>query len=95
MVIIAGHYRVEESQRDRVVEVHRDLVERSRSADGCLDVAVTADSVDPRRVTMFEVWRDAAALDAWRARADAPDLDVEMTDVTIKRYDAVDGGPLF
>lgn len=95
MVIIAGHYRVEQSERDRVVEVHRDLVERSRAADGCLDVAIATDPVDPRRVNMFEVWRDAAALDAWRARADAPDLDVPMTDVEIKRYDAVDGGPVF
>jgi len=31
---------------------------------------------------MFEVWRDADALDAWRAAANAPEIDVETFDET-------------
>lgn len=64
MIIIAGHYRVDAAARDALIDTFRDLVTRSRAAHGCLDVAITADSVDPERVDMFEVWRDAAALDA-------------------------------
>ncbi|MGI8939718.1 MAG: putative quinol monooxygenase [Iamia sp.] len=68
MIIIAGHYLVNEEQRDACVDAYRDLVSRSRTADGCIEVAITADSVDPGRINNLEVWRDADALDAWRAR---------------------------
>jgi quinol monooxygenase YgiN len=95
MVIIAGYYRTDVDRRDEVVQRFRDLVARTRAADGCLHCGIDADSVDPDRITMVEVWRDVAALDAWRARADPPDIEFPMRDEHIGRYDAVDGGPLF
>lgn len=95
MVIIAGHYSVDAERRDDVVAALRDLVTRFRDADGCIHAAITADSLDPQRINNVEVWRDAASLDAWRARANPPDLDVELRDLQMARYDAVDGGPLF
>ena len=55
MWIIAGYITVDEDERDRYVAAHRDLVVRAREAPGCLDVAITADPVDPRRVNNFEL----------------------------------------
>jgi quinol monooxygenase YgiN len=95
MVVIAGHYRVEADQRDGLVAAFTDLLRRARAAEGALHVSITADPVEPDRVNMLEVWRDAAALERWRAVADAPQIDVEMHDVQVARYDATDGGPLF
>jgi quinol monooxygenase YgiN len=69
MVIIAGYVLVDEGQRDAYVEAHRDLVERARAFEGCIDLAITADPVDRRRVNNLEVWASAEALDAWRAEA--------------------------
>lgn len=94
MIIITGHVLVEPAERDGYVAAHRDLVSRARDADGCLHVAITADSVDPARVLNVEVWRDADALDSWRAQANAPDA-AELQHVAVQRYDATDGGPLF
>lgn len=48
-----------------------------------------------KRISTVEVWRDAAALNGWRAQADPPSLDLEMRDLTMTRFDAVEGGPLF
>jgi quinol monooxygenase YgiN len=95
MIIIVGHTLVAEGDRDRVVAAHRDLVTRARRSDGCLDVSISADSVDPRRVDIVEVWRDSEALDGWRAAADAPETGVDILENNVKRYDAEDGGPLF
>lgn len=95
MIIIAGHYLVDEEQRDACVDAYRAMVGRSRTADGCIEVAITADSVDPGRINNLEVWRDAASLDAWRGQAATPDLDVEPREMAMQRYDATDGGPLF
>jgi quinol monooxygenase YgiN len=50
MLIIAGHYFVDAAQRDAYVEAFHDLVQRARAAPGWLDVAITADAVDPGRV---------------------------------------------
>ncbi|GAB3743355.1 putative quinol monooxygenase [Microlunatus parietis] len=95
MIIIAGHLRLDPTARDAFVAAHRDLVARARAFPGCLDLAITADSVDPSRVNNLEVWQDAEALTAWRAVAAAPDLGTAIRAAEVKRYDAVDGGPLF
>lgn len=94
MIIIVGHERVDAGKRDSVVDAHRDLVARAREFDGCLHVAITADSIDPERINSVEVWRDAEVMERWRGQANAPEVDqAKYSDV--KRYDATDGGPLF
>ena len=70
-------------------------MERARASDGCIHLAITADSVDPRRVNNVEVWTDSDALEAWRARANAPHTGIAIEDQAMAPYQAVDGGPLF
>jgi quinol monooxygenase YgiN len=94
MIIIAGYELVDAAERDRIVAAHRDLVSRARDFDGCVHVAITADSVDPERINSVEVWRDAEVMGEWRDQADAPDTPAPKHS-DVKRYDATDGGPLF
>jgi quinol monooxygenase YgiN len=84
MVIIAGHEVVDAAQRDQYMAAHGDLVRRARQAPGCLDVAITADALDPTRVNNFERWQSMEHLDAWRAVAPAPD-----TGITVRRADVM------
>jgi len=86
MLIIAGHYFVDAPQRDGYVEAFHDLVQRARAAPGCLDVAITADAVDPGRVNNYERWESEDALAAFRAVADPPELDVAMLDVQMSKF---------
>jgi len=94
-VIIAGHIIVAEAERDRYVAAHRDLVKRARAFRGCIDLAITADPIDPGRVNNTEIWQSVEDLEAWRAVADAPDHGIRMQDAAVQRYNASDGGPLF
>jgi quinol monooxygenase YgiN len=94
MIIIAGYELVSAKQRDTWVAAFRDLVTRAREFDGCLHVAITADSVDPERINTIEVWRDAEALQQWRKQAKAPRLGKPRY-MAVQRYDATGGGPLF
>jgi len=41
-------------------------VRPARTAEGCPDVAIGADSVDDTRINVYERWRDRAALEASR-----------------------------
>jgi quinol monooxygenase YgiN len=95
MWIIAGHVTVDEHERDRFVEEHRDLVERARQAPGCLDVAITADPVDPRRINNYERWDSWDAIEAWRARAHAPDTGIAFLDVDVTAFEVASTRPPF
>jgi quinol monooxygenase YgiN len=66
MLIVAGHLVVDSGDRDRYVEDCAPAVAAARQAAGCLDFAVSADSVDPRRVNVCECWRSPELLDAFR-----------------------------
>lgn len=94
MIIIAGHELVPADRRDTFVATFHDLIRHAREADGCVHASITADSVDPQRVNVVEVWRDAEALSAWRKRARAPRA-ARPTHVDVRRYEATDTGPLF
>jgi len=88
MLIIAGHCSVDPDRRDEYLAAFADLVRRARQAPGCLDVAVTADVLDSGRVYMYERWQSWQHVDAWRGIANAPEVDIEVTDADIAMWDA-------
>ena len=87
MIIIAGYTLTEGHKRDAAVEAFADMVERARSYDGCLDLSISADSVDPERINLFECWRDQQSLNAWRKVAKAPTVKRRETSVKLYRSD--------
>jgi quinol monooxygenase YgiN len=95
MWIIAGHETVDEDKRNAAVEAHGDLVVRARQAPGCLDVAISADSVDPRRINTFERWESWDAIEAWRARVTAPDTGITVHDGSVTAYEVASSRPPF
>ena len=60
MLIIAGHLVVDPTERDAYVAECVTVVAAARRAPGCLDFSITADSVDPARIRVFERWADEA-----------------------------------
>jgi len=62
-------------------------VRRAREAPGCLDLAISADSVDPRGVNNFELWESQEDLDAWRAVASPPDTGIEPSGGEMQEYE--------
>jgi quinol monooxygenase YgiN len=95
MVIIAGHATVDPADRDRYVTVHQNLVRRARQAPGCLDLAITADPLDPARVNLFERWQSREHLDEWRAVTNAPRSKVKLGSVDVMMYVVSDVRPPF
>ena len=85
MIIIAGYSLTEADERDSAVAALAEMVARARKQDGCLDVAISADAVDPERINVFEHWRDQQSLDAWRNVANAPEVEFRETRVKLYR----------
>jgi quinol monooxygenase YgiN len=85
MIIIAGYSSTDADKRDSAVAAFAEMVARARKADGCLDVAISADGVDPERINVFELWRDQQSLDAWRKVASAPRVRLRASHVKLYR----------
>jgi quinol monooxygenase YgiN len=95
MVIVAGHVTVEPEQRESYLAASVIIVEQAREAAGCLDVAITADLVDPGRVNIFERWESQAALESFRSSGPPFEHDAAMLSVSVAEYDVADVRPLF
>ncbi|MDQ1360955.1 MAG: hypothetical protein QOJ44_1332 [Acidimicrobiaceae bacterium] len=94
-MIIAGYLEVEPDRRDKFVFAHHDLLSRGRAAPGCLDLAISADPLDPARVNNFERWESREDLDAWRRVAAPLDTGIPITGDDMMEYRVVDGRPPF
>lgn len=71
MLIVAGHFVVDPADQAAFVAGRADAVRTTREEEGCLEYAITADSVDPTRVVLYERWADQACFDAHMARIQA------------------------
>lgn len=87
MIIVAGYSLTEATKRDAAVEAFAGMVERARKQDGCLDLSISADSVDPDRINSFECWRDEQSWKAWRKIAKGPKVKLRESVVKLYRSD--------
>jgi quinol monooxygenase YgiN len=87
MVIVAGHLVLDPRQRETYLQGCRDVVDQARRAPGCLDFAVTADLLDPRRVDIFERWESPAAVDAFRGSGPSDEQTSAVISATVVEYD--------
>jgi quinol monooxygenase YgiN len=86
-VIVAGWYKVDPSKRDEVVVSYEDLIARARKAAGCLDLAISADTIDPARINNFELWASQEDLDAWRKVANPPKEIAKITEGDMQKHE--------
>ena len=93
MLIIAGYVIVDADKRDEIVAAHQEMVQRARTFEGCLDLSITADPIEPTRFNNFELWDSEASLEKWRKVANAPDVDIEQAEV--KKYEISSVGEPF
>ncbi|MDN3517507.1 antibiotic biosynthesis monooxygenase family protein [Aquisalimonas lutea] len=94
-VIVAGWTTVDPERRDEAVESFKDLVLRARNVPGCLDMAITADTVDPSRINIFEFWRSEEDLNSWRAVSDPPKKVTPIIQMGVQKHIIQESGPPF
>jgi quinol monooxygenase YgiN len=90
VIIIAGYSVTEADKRDAAVEAFAGMVERARKYDGCLDLSISADPVDPDRINLFESWRDEQSWNAWRKIAKSPRVKLRESFVKLYRCDGAE-----
>ena len=86
MIVVAGALFVAASARDDYLAGCRHVVERARSTDGCLDFAVSADLLDPRRINVYERWADEGALMTFRGSGPSDDQTDVIEDADVREF---------
>ena len=86
MLIVAGHLVVDPVDRGGLVAESAEAVALARVAPGCLDFAVSADPLDPRRVNVFERWESEEALLAFRGAGTSGEMAARILDADVRRY---------
>jgi quinol monooxygenase YgiN len=87
VLIIAGHLEVSPTDRDTYVAECAAVVQMARAAPGCLDFSITADSVDPSRIRIYERWEDEEQLLLFRGSGPSDDQQAAIVAADVKRYD--------
>jgi quinol monooxygenase YgiN len=86
MLIIAGYLVVHAEDRDAFVAEGVKAVSTARGAPGCLDFSLTADTLDPQRVNIFERWETEEELLAFRGSGPDSGTAARILDADVKRY---------
>lgn len=96
MLIIAGKAYLSPDQRAAYLDAFQEFVRQSRHEPGLLDFVIAADPIEPNRINIFERWATEAQMRAFQARANPPQLDIEITgDDDIQLYEISSVGPVF
>jgi quinol monooxygenase YgiN len=86
MLIIAGYLVTAGEDRDAFVAEGAKVVSLARGAPGCLDFSITADTLDPQRVNVFERWETEEELLAFRGSGPDTGTAARILDADVRRY---------
>lgn len=86
MIIVAGRLHVDRVDRDRYVAECVAVVEQARTAPGCLDFAITADSVEADRINVYERWESDEHLERFRGSGPDAGQTAQLRDAHVRRY---------
>ena len=90
MLIVAGSFEFDPSDRDEFLAQRTPGLLATRQEPGCLEYVMSADPADPTRVMLFERWADQAAFDAHMAvvqSAPRPSGGPTMKGMSVEIYD--------
>lgn len=86
MIIVAGRLQVDQVDRDQYVAECVTVVQQARTAPGCLDFAITADSMEPDRINVYERWESDAHLEQFRGSGPDPGQTARLRDAYVRKY---------
>jgi quinol monooxygenase YgiN len=86
MLIVAGYVITDAEDRDAFVAEGVKAVSMARRAPGCLDFSITADTLDPKRVNIYERWETEKELLAFRGSGPDSGTAARILDADMRRY---------
>lgn len=93
MLIVSGRLYLKPGTRDQFLASCLPSVRLARLAPGCLDFAVSADTIEPDRANVYEEWANESDLKSFRdGSADDP-LFAFIVRAEVQRHEVSASGP--
>ncbi len=89
IVIVAGQLVVAPEQRSAYLAGCVEVVRAARSAEGCLDFAISEDLLDTSRINVFERWASQAAVEAFRGSGPSEGQKAVILSASIAQWEVV------
>lgn len=86
MIIVAGSLQVDPDARAAYLRSCVDVTRAARVAPGCLDFHLSADSIEPGRINIFELWESVAAVEAFRQGGPSDDQQAMIRGASVVQY---------
>ncbi len=87
MIVVAGHLTIDPSDRADYLEEAVAVVAAARRAPGCLDYAISADTVEADRINVFERWEDVESAEVFRADGPSGDQWDRIQTAEVSQYE--------
>lgn len=97
MIIVAGYIEVNPEDRETFLRSRQENIALSRREDGCIEYTFSADSSDPSRIRVFELWASLQQLDMHLDRRTPPGNEAPMVTPRARellRYEVGSSGTL-
>jgi len=86
MILVAGALFVDAAARDDYLVGCRTVVEQARETPGCLDFALSADLIDPRRINVYERWGNEDALTRFQGSGPSDEQNNAIQDANVQEF---------
>jgi quinol monooxygenase YgiN len=86
-VVVAGHLMVDPACRADYLDGCIDVVRQARSANGCLDFAISADLLDSGRINVYERWESQAAVETFRGSGTIEEQGPAIVSACVAEFD--------
>jgi quinol monooxygenase YgiN len=94
MLIVAGHLIVAAEQREKYLQGCVPVMQQARSAEGCLDFAISADLANPERINIFERWESQEAVETFRGSGPSDEQGAQIRSAAMAEYVVGETRPL-
>ncbi len=93
MIIVSGKIYVRPGARHEFLASSLEAVVQARRSRGCRDFVVSADSIEPDRVNVYEEWESEEALLTFRGAGPGEDLSSSIVRADVARHVVASSGP--
>ncbi|MEX2542093.1 MAG: antibiotic biosynthesis monooxygenase [Trueperaceae bacterium] len=87
MIIVSGKLYVDPIVRDSYLADCRDIIEKARSTDGCIDFHIAADPLESDRINVFEQWASIADLEVFRGSGPSSEQAAQIREAQVSQHE--------
>jgi len=89
-IIVAGSLMIKPTYREEFLLQSCEAILQARANESCIDFSVCADSIEPNRVNIFELWHSKQSLNAFRQAGNNQAIFNLVESFSVNEYEVIE-----